>query len=113
MQRRTEQILTTHVGKLAAPDDLVEAMLARPQGRSTAPSFGARLRTAVPDVVRPQADIGIDVLDDGELGKTSWNSYLSGRLDGYARRPLAPGERALGRCGTVEAGVGILCARRL
>src|SRR5262249_44404472 len=100
MQRSTDRILTTHVGKLPAPDDLVQAMLAHPQGRPTAPAFAARLKTAVADVVRRQADIGIDVLDDGEFGKTSWNSYLSGRLGGYERRPLAPGERGLGRGGT-------------
>src|SRR5579883_2031449 len=100
MQRSTERILTTHVGKLPAPDELTREMLADPNGRPQNPAFSARLKTAVADVVRRQAEIGVDVLDDGELGKTSWNSYLSGRLGGYEQRPLPGGERGLRRGGS-------------
>ena len=89
MKRSTERILTTHVGKLPAPDDLAAEVQADPRGRPTSEDFAARLRSAVADVVRRQTEAGIDIVDDGEVGKTHWNTYLVGRLGGYEVRPRA------------------------
>ena len=72
-----DRILTTHVGSLVRPDDLVSAMRAG----LTGPEFDALLARSVADVVRQQADVGIDVVSDGEFGKTiSWSRYILERL---------------------------------
>ena len=81
MLRSSERILTTHVGCLQRPLELVEAMR---QG-GTAPD--AALRGAVADVVRKQAEVGIDVPNDGEFGKSIWHWYIFDRLNGFERRP--------------------------
>jgi 5-methyltetrahydropteroyltriglutamate--homocysteine methyltransferase len=74
MKRSTGNLLTTHVGSLPRPTDLLEN-----------PGVDAvRLRQAVVDVVRQQADIGIDVVDDGEFSKPSFVTYVRERLHGMA-----------------------------
>jgi 5-methyltetrahydropteroyltriglutamate--homocysteine methyltransferase len=103
MRRSERAILTTHVGKLPAPDALTQEMVADPKGRPEGPEFAGRLRAAVSDVVQRQADIGIDIPDDGEFGKTSWNSYLIGRLGGFELIPMQPGERGRPLGGTERA----------
>lgn len=66
-------------------------MVADPAGRPKNAAFAGRLKEAVYGVVKRQADAGIDILNDGELGKTSWNSYLIDRLGGYELMEMAPG----------------------
>jgi 5-methyltetrahydropteroyltriglutamate--homocysteine methyltransferase len=84
MKRSTERILTTHVGSLARPRDLLEIMREKEHGRPYDPeAFAARVRSAVADVVRRQAECGIDVVADGEQGKVSFASYVVDRLDGF------------------------------
>jgi 5-methyltetrahydropteroyltriglutamate--homocysteine methyltransferase len=78
-----DRILTTHVGSLVRPDELVTAMRA---GR-TGPEFDALLSRSVADVVMQQAAVGIDVVSDGEFGKTiSWSRYILERLHGFEDR---------------------------
>lgn len=89
------RILTTHVGKLPAPEALTQEMVADARGRPRDDGFRQRLKQAVNDVVTQQAQTGIDILSDGELGKTSWNSYLIDRLGGYEQIPMAPGFRGI------------------
>jgi len=84
MKRSTDRILTTHVGSLARPHDMLEAMHARfVEGRYDQRRYDERLRGAVRDVVRRQAETGIDVLNDGEMGKTSFAGYVRQRLGGF------------------------------
>jgi len=84
MKRSTERILTTHVGSLARPRDLLEIMREKEHGRPYDPAaFAAGVRRAVADVVRRQAERGIDVVADGEQGKVSFASYVVDRLDGF------------------------------
>ena len=83
MRRSTDRILTTHVGALQRPAALSKAMAA--QGEWT-PEVLAQLRAGVADVVRRQEATGIDVVDDGEFGKTMWTQYLVDRLDGVDSR---------------------------
>jgi 5-methyltetrahydropteroyltriglutamate--homocysteine methyltransferase len=84
MIRSTERILTTHVGSLPRPADLLDAVQAREQGKPVDEAATAtRLRAAVADVVRRQVDLGIDIIDDGEFGKPSFVSYINGRLGGF------------------------------
>jgi 5-methyltetrahydropteroyltriglutamate--homocysteine methyltransferase len=64
-----------------------------PGGRPTDAAFAGQLKNAVADIVQAQAAAGLDVVNDGELGKLSWNTYLNGRLAGHALVPssqLAP-----------------------
>ena len=78
-----DRILTTHVGSLVRPDDLVAAMK---QGRS-GPEFDELLARSVADVVIQQAEVGIDLVSDGEFGKTiSWSRYILERLEGFEDR---------------------------
>src|SRR5581483_6310415 len=73
----TDRILTTHTGSLIRPRDLLEVA---EYGDPAA--YERALAGAVADVVRRQAEAGIDVVDDGEMGKESWITYLYGRLRG-------------------------------
>lgn len=90
MQRSTDRILTTHVGSLIRPPALLEFLRARQQGKSYDEAAHRTCMTeSVADVVRQQAAIGIDVVSDGEFGKSiSWSQYVLERLSGFERRPL-------------------------
>src|SRR5947199_3731130 len=84
MRRSTERFLTTHTGSLPRPDDLIRMMYAKEEGVPVDPAaLAARVRTAVADVVKKQADAGIDVINDGELSKPSYATYIKDRLAGF------------------------------
>jgi 5-methyltetrahydropteroyltriglutamate--homocysteine methyltransferase len=89
MKRSSARILTTHAGSLIRPAEIVEAMI---QDHLSAPldkeKFNKDLQVAVEDIVKKQADVGIDVIDDGEFGKSSWIAYLADRFDGFVRVSL-------------------------
>jgi 5-methyltetrahydropteroyltriglutamate--homocysteine methyltransferase len=86
MQRSTDRILTTHVGALQRPQELSKAMTERGEW---APDVLPELRTAVAEVVARQEQAGIDVVDDGEFGKTLWMWYVRDRMDGIGSREWA------------------------
>lgn len=84
MQRSTERFLTTHVGSLPRPDDLVRIMYAQEEGVPVdADALAARVRDAVDEVVRAQVDAGIDLVGDGEMSKPSYATYPKYRLTGF------------------------------
>jgi 5-methyltetrahydropteroyltriglutamate--homocysteine methyltransferase len=84
MKRSTERFLTTHTGSLPRPDDLVRMMYAKEEGVPVAPdALAARIRSAVEEVVRKQAQSGIDIVNDGELSKPSYATYIKDRLNGF------------------------------
>jgi 5-methyltetrahydropteroyltriglutamate--homocysteine methyltransferase len=84
MQRSTERILTTHVGSLARPQDLLEMMREKEHDRPYDPvRFAEMTSDAVRDVVRRQAAAGLDVVTDGEQGKVSFLTYVKERLAGF------------------------------
>ena len=84
MKRSTERFLTTHTGSLPRPDDLIRMMYAKEEGVPVDPAaLAARIRAAVAEVVRKQADAGLDVIDDGEYGKPSYATYVKDRLHGF------------------------------
>src|SRR5712692_4767126 len=88
MKLSTERILTTHVGSLTRPPDLFDMLAARASGQPyDAAAFEARVRQAVVDIVRRQAELGIDIIDDGEQGKPGFVAYISERLAGFEARP--------------------------
>ncbi len=87
MKLSTERILTTHVGSLARPKDLLDMMDARLKGEPyDAEAYAARVTSAVAECVRRQVETGIDVVTDGEYGKHSFNFYSNERLAGMERR---------------------------
>jgi 5-methyltetrahydropteroyltriglutamate--homocysteine methyltransferase len=84
MMRSTDRFLTTHTGSLPRPDDLIQMMYAKESGVPVDPeALGMRVRWAVADVVKKQADAGIDVINDGELSKPSYATYVKDRLAGF------------------------------
>ena len=84
MKRSSERILTTHVGSLPRPADLLDVVQAKEQGKAVdAKAHATRLRAAVAEIVRKQIDLGIDIIDDGEFGKPSFVSYVNERLGGF------------------------------
>jgi 5-methyltetrahydropteroyltriglutamate--homocysteine methyltransferase len=86
----TNRILTTHVGSLIRPPELVPYLAALENGHGIdSDGFGSALTTAVGDVVRRQVDIGLDIIDDGEFSKTSWITYFYGRVGGIEERSVA------------------------
>jgi 5-methyltetrahydropteroyltriglutamate--homocysteine methyltransferase len=93
MKRSTERFLTTHVGSLIRPPELLEFIRARQGGKPYDEAAYARcLKEAVAKVVRQQAEVGIDVVSDGEFGKSiSWSQYVLERLSGFERRPIKAG----------------------
>src|SRR6266568_5125111 len=84
MKHSTERFLTTHTGSLPRPDDLVRMMYAREEGVPVDPeALAARVASAVEEVVRKQTDAGIDVVNDGEMSKPSYATYIKDRLSGF------------------------------
>ena len=84
MKRSVDGILTTHTGSLPRPTDLIRMMFAREEGVPVdGPALAARVRAAVAEVVRKQTDAGITVVNDGELSKPSYATYIKDRLSGF------------------------------
>jgi 5-methyltetrahydropteroyltriglutamate--homocysteine methyltransferase len=87
IQRSTERILTTHVGSLPRPRQLLDLMKAAAAGSSHEDAYAKCIRAAVFECVRKQADTGIDVLTDGEQSKFGFAVYVRERIDGFQARP--------------------------
>jgi 5-methyltetrahydropteroyltriglutamate--homocysteine methyltransferase len=92
MKTSTDRILTTHVGSIPRPESVRELLRARLEGRTVdANELASRVKDAVTDVVRQQAECGIDVVSDGEMSKTSFIAYSDERLTGFtAMKPDDP-----------------------
>jgi 5-methyltetrahydropteroyltriglutamate--homocysteine methyltransferase len=83
MKHSTERILTTHVGSLPRPPDLLQMVRAKARGEPVdEQKLASRVKEAVAEVVRKQVDTGLDVIDDGEFGKPSFVTYIRDRLGG-------------------------------
>jgi 5-methyltetrahydropteroyltriglutamate--homocysteine methyltransferase len=91
MKRSTDRILTTHVGSLPRPDDLLEMLNARARGeKGDDAAFAGRVREAVAECVRQQVETGLDIITDGEVGKPSFVNYINDRLGGFEISEKAP-----------------------
>jgi 5-methyltetrahydropteroyltriglutamate--homocysteine methyltransferase len=87
MRRSQDRILVTHVGSLPRPAELLELLLARENGElPDAQRLEELTARGVSEIVRRQVEVGIDVVGDGELGKTSFLTYVNTRLGGLERR---------------------------
>ena len=88
------RILTTHVGSLARPRELFPFLGAIDRGEPyDEAAYEQVLVDAVSDVVRRQVEAGIDVIDDGEMGKPNWITYLYERVSGLEARRVEGGGR--------------------
>jgi 5-methyltetrahydropteroyltriglutamate--homocysteine methyltransferase len=84
MRKSADRILTTHVGSLPRPADLLAMMSARQRGEAVnEPGYRARVSEAVAGIVKKQAALGIDVVSDGEMSKPSFITYINERLGGF------------------------------
>jgi 5-methyltetrahydropteroyltriglutamate--homocysteine methyltransferase len=84
MQHSTDRFLTTHTGSLPRPDDLVRTMYAKETGVPVeAAALDRRVAEAVAEVVHKQADAGLDIVNDGEMSKPSYATYIKDRLAGF------------------------------
>jgi 5-methyltetrahydropteroyltriglutamate--homocysteine methyltransferase len=96
MQGSTQRILTTHTGSLPRPTNVVDLLLEEQKhpGAKTA-ALSAAVRQAVAGVVAKQMACGLDVINDGEQGRTDYTTYVKDRLagfDGPSAPPLGTGE---------------------
>ena len=84
-----DRVLTTHTGSLCRPRRLAELITsARPDDPSWQGELDAAIARAAADVVREQAEVGLDVINDGEMGKSNWIAYLYERTNGIESRPI-------------------------
>src|SRR5215218_7907108 len=87
------RIRTTHVGSLVRPDELVAYLRKIDAGQEyDEEAYEECLARSVADVVQAQSDAGIDIVSDGEYGKSAWNYYVYERLGGIELRVHPPGE---------------------
>jgi 5-methyltetrahydropteroyltriglutamate--homocysteine methyltransferase len=93
------RILTTHVGSLIRPPELLKFIRPKQDGQAyDRQAYAKCLRESVAAVVRRQLDAGIDLVSDGEFGKSiSWSQYALERLSGFERRAARPGEHGFNR----------------
>ena len=84
MKRTRERILTTHVGSLPRPQDVVDILFAQDQGEPyDTELFDQTMRRAVDDAVMKQVAAGVDIVSDGEMSKISYATYIRHRLTGF------------------------------
>ncbi len=84
MKRSVDRFLTTHTGSLPRPPDLVDMMFAKEEGVPVeSAALASRIRSAVAEVVQQQLAAGVDIVNDGEMSKPSYATYIKDRLDGF------------------------------
>lgn len=90
MKRSKKRILTTHVGSLVRPPELkalAQSGMDRPQDVAPTGGYIETLQRATAEVVKKQAAVGLDIVSDGEFGKSSWSNYVLNRVTGFEIRP--------------------------
>jgi 5-methyltetrahydropteroyltriglutamate--homocysteine methyltransferase len=84
MKTSNDHILTTHTGSLPRPEQLIDLVYSKQEGKTIdAAAFASLVGKTVDELVRRQADIGIDVVSDGEVSKPGFVNYISDRLTGF------------------------------
>jgi 5-methyltetrahydropteroyltriglutamate--homocysteine methyltransferase len=91
MTRSRDRFLTTHTGSLPRPEDLIRMMFAKEEGVPVEPrALAARIRDAVAEIVRRQSGAGVDIVNDGEMSKPSYATYVKDRLNGFGGESQPP-----------------------
>ncbi|MGC2334138.1 MAG: cobalamin-independent methionine synthase II family protein [Candidatus Acidiferrales bacterium] len=84
MKTSTDRILTTHVGSLPRPQDVVDLLFAQDRGEPIDEAkFEETMRRAVADTMKKQEECGVDIVSDGETSKISYATYIRHRLTGF------------------------------
>ena len=84
MKRSIDRFLTTHTGSLPRPEDLIRMMYAKEEGVPVdSAALAARVASAVEEIVRRQAEAGVDIVNDGEMSKPSYATYIKDLLAGF------------------------------
>src|SRR5262249_10639216 len=86
MKRSENRILTTHVGSLVRPPEIVRILQAKPDGTPFSDEQAQIVRRNVAEAVRLQAETGIDIPSDGEYSKSGFSGYVTDRLTGFEPR---------------------------
>src|SRR6185295_3049356 len=87
MKHSTDRILTTHTGSLPRPDDLVGMLEGHDQREARADAgFQARVSSAVKEIVQKQVDAGVTVVNDGEMSKVGYSTYITDRVTGFSEQ---------------------------
>ena len=89
MLRSTDRMLTTHVGSLPRPADLLAMAAGQKVDQA---KYDVRVRQSVADIVKTQAEIGIDIVSDGEMSKPSFITYINERLAGFEIDSAVPNQ---------------------
>jgi len=96
MKRSIDRILTTHTGSLPRPPEVVDLLLAEQEAPGTKRAeLDAAVANAVADVVQKQRNAGLDIINDGEQGRTDYTTHVKDRLEGFegpSAPPLGTGE---------------------
>src|SRR5919201_5056025 len=93
MNRSIDRILVSHVGSLVRPMSIRDILSARDHGQPyDEAAYEKTLREEVANVVRKQADVGVDIVSDGEYGKAGWIRYVAERLGGFVHREIKRGD---------------------
>jgi 5-methyltetrahydropteroyltriglutamate--homocysteine methyltransferase len=87
MKRSENRILTTHVGSIVRPQHLRDLAEVAGESAENKQCYEQGLREAVAEIVKMQAKAGIDIVNDGEFGKSSWSNYILERITGFEHRP--------------------------
>src|SRR5882672_2842941 len=91
MKRSTDRFLTTHTGSLPRPEDLIRMMFAKEEGIPVEPrALATRITQAVSDIVARQTAAGVDIVNDGEMSKPSYATYIKDRLEGFGGESQPP-----------------------
>src|SRR3954466_12134172 len=90
MRRSTTRILTTHTGSLPRPAKVVEQLMAEKKGAADHAALNAAVAEAVADVIAKQKAAGIDIVNDGEQGRTDYTVHVIDRLNGFEGQSDAP-----------------------
>jgi 5-methyltetrahydropteroyltriglutamate--homocysteine methyltransferase len=92
-----DRLLSTHVGSLIRPPELVRLLRVREDGATVDEvAFNRCLQQSVRDVVQQQTEIGLDIINDGEFGKMiSWSRYILERISGVVQKESAPGDQSM------------------
>src|SRR2546428_14190357 len=91
MQRSRDRFLTTHTGSLPRPEDLIRMMFAKEAGVAVEPrALAARIRDAVAEIITRQSTAGIDIVNDGEMSKPSYATYIKDRVNGFGGESQPP-----------------------
>jgi len=84
MKTSSDHVLTTHTGSLPRPAQLIDLVYSKQEGKQVDDAaFASMVGQTVDELVRRQADIGVDVVSDGEVSKPGFVNYIGKRLTGF------------------------------